>query len=147
MPTANTRVTQGILDILFEEGIITSKTPAQGQWVGSEGQIPTPDTNISALPVGGRDPNPAWPFDYPHVQLIIRAPEGDFAQGYSKAWEVRTALLGKANFMRGNDQWASIRLLGDINFIGYDSNMRPMFSINLELIIHVADLGNRREVI
>ena len=109
-----------------------------------------PNRCIVCYDSGGLSPNPRWLVDYPRVQVIVRGGPNDYAAlaggaGTSgKVDDVVNALLGIDSQVINGDNWVSVTLVGDRNFIGYESNDRPMFSLNFQLIINPAT-GTHRE--
>lgn len=109
-----------------------------------------PDRTITCYDSGGRSPNPQWLVDYPRVQVIVRGGPNDYealtggSGADGKVDDVVNALLGIDSQTINGDIWVSIAMAGDRNFIGFDENDRPMFSLNFDLIINPAT-GTHRE--
>lgn len=106
-------------------------------------KVPEPDKTITMYDTGGQTPNPKWAVDYPTIQALITGAPNDYGAAWTKAREVRDALLGKDSFNAGSDRWVSITCPGDVGFIGYDDSQRPMLSVNFRIIIEPAAVGNR----
>lgn len=96
---------------------------------------------------GGRPPDPKWTLDYPSAQVLIRGNNRDYVGASAKARAVKDALLGKPAADLNGDHWDHINMTGDINFLGYDQSERPLFSINLALIIEPQVGSGHRQAI
>lgn len=109
------------------------------------GLVPTPDEQIAITDSGGFTPNPRWILNYRSLQVLIRGKEWDYNTAYQKAEAIQDVLLGLTPQTVGTDWWDGITGLGDINFIAYDDKERPVFSLNLRIILERADnvLTNR----
>lgn len=105
-----------------------------------------PDRCITAYDSGGKSPNPAWLVDYPTVQIKVRGSENDYVAAVDKTTEVKDALLGIMSQTIGSDIYVSISMIGDRNFLGYDENGRPMFSLNFQLIINPSTGTHRKSL-
>lgn len=113
-------------------------------WILKVGkQVTEPDQTVTMYDTGGRTPNPKWAVDFPTIQAMVRGKPNDYGTAWSKAREVRDALLGLDSVTIGSDRWVSITCPGDIGFVGYDDAQRPLLSINFNLIIEPAAVGNR----
>lgn len=91
------------------------------------------DKTVTVLDSGGQDANPKWLFETPQVNVRIRGPQFDYASAYQKAYEVKDILLGLPKQTINNTKYVGITTLGDINFIAYDENSRPVLTINLQM--------------
>lgn len=128
-----------IKDLLVAEGVGTFGTDL---WIGREPAAG--GEAVTIYPSGGQNPNPKWGRDFPTVKIKISGDVNDYAGGWTKAQEVKDALLGATPQDINGNRYASFRMQGDINFIGYDSNSRPMFTTNWILIVDLnTGLGNR----
>lgn len=120
-------------------------------WSINIGKFPKkPDRCILLTDSGGRAPNPQWLVDYPTVQVKIRGGENDYealaggAGTDGKVDDVVNALLGLDSQTINGDIWVSVSMIGARNFVGYDDNSRPTFSLNFQLIINPSS-GTYRE--
>ncbi len=94
-----------------------------------------PDTLITIYPTGGVAPNPRWRLDRPSIQARIRGTIGGFDTPYAKAEAVRDALLGIDRLTVVVGVLVSVTMLSDIIGLGPDSNNRPIFVVNFNLIV------------
>ena len=88
---------------------------------------------ITVLDTGGFPPNPAWLRDEPTVQCRIRGVAGDYTVAWEKAQAIKDALLGRAPTVVGTTDYVFFIQMGDIIFLGYDDNNRPMIVSNWHL--------------
>lgn len=115
-------------------------------WSIVVGRMPDRDRAIVCYDSGGKAPNPQWLVDYPTVQVKVRGSQSDYVDAVNKAEEVKNALLGLPSQTIGTDIYVSVSLIGDRNFLGYDENGRPMFSLNFQLIINPATGTHRKSL-
>lgn len=96
---------------------------------------------------GGREPSPKWLLDYPSAQVMVRGKSRDYTGARTKVQAAKDALLGLPSQTINGDRWDHVNMIGDINFLGYDQKERPLFSINLALIIEPqAGSGHRQAI-
>ncbi len=118
-------------------------------WALKTGKLPaTPDKVVVSYDSGGSNPWPNRLLDFVMVQFRVRANPGGYAEAYTKAREVKDALLGIPSQTIGSDRWVSVTMSGDIAFMGYDDKDRPEFSLNFRCIIEPAasSLTNRESL-
>lgn len=96
------------------------------------------DTAITIYNTGGLPPNPKWLIDNPTAQVMIRGAANGYEAAHSKAVECKDALLGLPSQTLNGDRWDAINITGDLNELGFDEKNRPLFSINLRMIIEPA---------
>lgn len=118
-------------------GAILPANVSSSRWTLKVGQISSDVLGevIALYDSGGFTPNPKWLLDWPTVQVVIRATANGYAAAYSKAQEVKDALLGIDPVVSGTDRVDGITMLADIAFLGNDASSRPQFSINFRLIM------------
>lgn len=93
-----------------------------------------PDQCITVYDVGGQEPDPKWRLDYPNVQVRVRGAKGDYTGGWTRARQIRDAILGAPTQVIESWRWESFLIAGDVNFLMYDQSRRPIFTINVRLI-------------
>src|SRR6202042_992901 len=100
---------------------------------------------LVVLGTGGKDPEIAVAVDYPTVQLICRgaAASGQYAQARGVLVAAKEALLGIPSAPTAWPELTLCSVRGDIQDLGYDSSNRPMFSLNLQLIVSYDQSGYR----
>jgi hypothetical protein len=105
-----------------------------------------PDRQVAFTDTSGQSPNPAWSLDYPTFQVLVRGASREYLEAWTKAKEVKDVLLGIFSLTISGDRWDSVIMLGDIGFVHYDDNERPVFSMNFRCIIEpaVGSLSNRQ---
>lgn len=118
-------------------GILIAKNVASSSssWpVKVGGLLEAPDAQVALFDTPGRSPNPKFLLDFPTAMAMIRGPKSDYAAGYAKAVQVKDALLGIDPYTHSDGRIDGVTLLSDVAFLRNDDNMRPLFSINLQLI-------------
>lgn len=100
--------------------------------------VDKPDSMISLYDTPGQSPNPKWLLNEPHFQVLVRGNKDDYAGAYAKANDVRDVLLGMNAQTVNGDRWDGVLMMGDILFLHYDENSRPMFSGNYKIFLEPA---------
>ena len=114
------------------------------EWSLNISRMPsTPHRQISIARTGGKPSDPKFALDYPSMQVMIRGNPGDYIVVRDKAQNVKDELLGLTSQTIGDTRWVSVTAIGDINYLGYDENERPMLSVNFALIIEPPPGANR----
>lgn len=130
-------IVEGIKDLLVLAGV--GSFNASSGWSIHIGREPMePDTCITIASTGGLPSNPAYLLDFPNVQIRVRGRASSYQDAEAKVQEVKDALLGLPSQDLNGDRWVSITQLTDIVHIGFDDNSRPLFTVNLALIIEPA---------
>lgn len=109
----------------------------------------TPDAQVSVQDTPGQNPNPRWLLDFPTISFIVRGPKDDYPTAAAKAKAIKDKLLGTNPIdLPGVGRWDGVTMLGDTNFLRYDENSRPLFSLNFRIILEpVAVSGDNREAL
>lgn len=131
----------GIKDILETAGVgdFGDNTPDTGRWTSRIGRLTdTPNRQIAIYDTGGQEPNPKWLLNNPTAMVSVRGEPDEYAETWTKARDVFDALVGYESADLNGDRWVGIWAMGDINFLGYDEERRPEFTVNLRLIIEPA---------
>lgn len=134
-----TPFSEDIGQLLNDNGTATFGTDLfVNQWPES------PDFVIACYDGAGSEPNPKWQRDFPRVQIRVRGDPNDFKPAWDKAFDIRDFLLGKSPATVNSKTISSLRMAGgDINFLQYDENRRPMFTMNFDLVVDNAGGQNR----
>lgn len=140
---------EGVKDILVAAGVGVFAPAAggsAGEWVIVISRMKSgsgPDQQICVMDGVGETPEHALNVEYPGVQVLVRGAPDGYKAGWSKASAVKDALRGHPRVVMGveEDVWAGIRMSGDIMFLGYDTNDRPMFSLNFVVTVHRGDVA------
>ena len=133
---------EGAKDLLVTAGVGTFG--AASGWSIDIAKFPeTPDSVVALMPRSGLAPNPAWLLDFPGIQILVRGDRGGYIVAQAKAQAIKDALLGLPSQTIDGDRWVSITMDGDIGFLHFDENNRPIFSLNFRLIIQPASGTNR----
>lgn len=137
-------IAEGAKDLLVSAGVgVFAADTGWGIYISK--QPDAPNSVITLFNTSGRPPNPKWLLDYPSLNARVRGDKGDYVGAEVKAREVKDVLLGLDSQDINGDRWVSVTMPGDLAFIGYDENERPLISLNFRLIIEpaVSGLTNR----
>lgn len=143
MATASPAQVLATLLVSKNVGTLTEGSATSSIWAIKFGRrTDVPDELIVLTDSGGSNPNTKFQLDFVHVQALIRAKEYDYLVGRSKAQEVKDALLGldSQDVVVGAEtvRVSGITMNGDIAFVRYDENERPLFSVNLRIMMERA---------
>ncbi len=128
--------------ILATAGVGTV-TPNE-EWSLNISRMPSaPNRQIAISRTGGKASDPKWALDYPSMQVMIRGNPSDYVAARDKAQNVKDELLGLNSQTIGDTRWVSVTAIGDVNWLGYDENERPMLSVNFALIVEPPPGTNR----
>lgn len=129
--------TINIKDLLVTNSVGTfASQVGWGIYIGKEPD--KPDSVITLYDSGGENADPKWLLDFPHVQVRVRGSKGDYSGAYTKIKQCKDVLLGCPSLDLNGDRLVSFTSLGEINFLSYDQNERPLFTYNLRLIVQPA---------
>ena len=134
---------RGLLLLLKEQtSLLTGWHFATGRLVSS------PDQMVVLANSGGLPAEPSVGQDYPKVQILCRGPKGSGGQedAYLKLRDVRDALVGIPSRPATYPNLASVTQIGDIADVGFDDQDRPIYSLNLQLIVWYETSGYREAV-
>lgn len=106
----------------------------------------SPDEIIVIYDIGGKPPNPQFRVNYPSVQITVRGTPNGYFETRIKCVEIVKVLLGLPSQDLNGDRWVSVAQTGDINWLGYDANKKPQFSMNFALIIEPSVTDNRESL-
>lgn len=100
---------------------------------------------VTFLDSGGRAPEVKVAIDYPTVQVIVRGSKAGsgYTAAYTKAEDIFKLLQGLNRNPIQYPELASCVAIGFINWLGRDENSMPRFSLNWQLIVSPAAVGNR----
>lgn len=92
---------------------------------------------------GGLDPNPKWLRDYPTVQIRLRGSAFGYEAAWTKANDIKDALLGEPPTMLNGKNYVQFLQIGDILDLGPDENNRPLITLNFRFAVERTSGGNR----
>lgn len=93
----------------------------------------TPHACVTVFDTGGENPDAHLVYDKPTVQVRVRGAKGSYEAAFVTAQAVRAALHGQANVVKNGTTYIGVWAVGDIMFIGYDDNDRPLLTINFRI--------------
>lgn len=112
---------QSSLALAFRTNLFVSEMP------------PKPDECVAVYDTGGENPQPNYTYERPTVQVRVRGAKGDYEDAYALAEAIRNILNGMHDEEVGGTRYIGIWAMGDILFVGYDDNHRPLLTINFRL--------------
>lgn len=113
--------------------------PTTVDWrIGIGKMLDKPDRQICCYDVSGQNPNPKWLLDYPAVNIIVRGAPQDYRAANQKATDCIDVLLGQFPRIVNGDSWDAITVISSSSHVGNDANDRPMFSMNVQIILEPA---------
>ena len=138
-----------VLQDLLVTGSIVQTSDATADWFSTRSMMAdSPNRCVTLYDYAGGNPDPKWNIDNPSVQCVIRGNVNDYDLCWSKAKEVKDALLGIMSQDIDGDRWISISMRGDINFLGRDDTSRPRLSVNFSILKESAlNAGASRELL
>lgn len=127
----------GVKDLLVAAGVgvVTGTT---GWQIKISRTALTPDTQLTIFRTGGREASSHLLLNEVTVQVQVRGSKDGYALAAQKAQDVFDALVGLPSQSVGGDRWDAIYPMGDVNFLQYDESDRPMFTVNLRILIEPA---------
>ena len=97
-------------------------------------EIPTtPDRCVVVIDTGGFDAEVNYTYERPTLMVRVRGDRHRYKNGYTLAKDVKDVLNGLANETWNSTRYVGIWAVGDVNFLGYDKNHRPEFSVNFRI--------------
>lgn len=114
-------------------------------WVGKIGELGHDAPCIAVFDSGGGAGEVLIPIEYPSIQILLRgaAGQGGYAATYDRAEKIHAYLQGIPQNPLEMSRLTSCVAIGFINWLGRDSNDRPQFSLNFQLITEPVTIGNR----
>ena len=110
-------------------------------FVGREPGLST--LTVTLIDNGGPAPNPRFARDFLDIQIIVKGAPNDYANAQAKAEDIKNHLLGSAAYTVGTKTYFAFNMRGDINFLGYNENNQPSFTLNFRILRDSGDVGNR----
>jgi len=118
--------------------LLTTHVATSGWQLETGAMPPKPDKVIMLTDTVGVEPNPKWLLDFPTAQIMIRGEVGEYIATRDEGQAVKDLLLGIDSQDIGGDRMVSITQNGDLGSIGRDENDRPLFVLNIAMIIEPA---------
>lgn len=138
-------IEDGIRQLLVTASVGVWEPVTETDWTIFVGKLPVTDKRpaIGIMKAGGLTPNPKWLVDWPSIQVMVRGAPNGYQAAAAKAQAIKDTLLGIPSQAIDGDNWNGINMIGDIASLGFDSENRPLFSLNFSLIIEPASGTNR----
>lgn len=93
----------------------------------------SPDDCVCIYDTGGDPPKTDYTYEKPTIQVRIRGARGSYRDAHNLAQSIRDTLNGEHNYTINETRYLAIWAIGDILFVGYDDNHRPLLTINFRL--------------
>jgi hypothetical protein len=136
-------VAAGIIELLVAANVGVL-APGPGTWPIYEGKFPDDtDQCMMVRDTGGPRPEVRVAIDYPSVQVLVRSGKSGYIAAAGKADEVKLALHAIPSAPAQFPELTSCLLAGEKTFAGYDTDERPIWSINLNCIVSKDPEGYR----
>lgn len=92
------------------------------------------DKVVTVFDTGGLEPATYTTLLSPNIMVRIRGNAGEYVEGEALAQVVRDTLHGVKNTTVGGTRYIQIIASTDVNFLGYDDNNRPMWTVNFRIL-------------
>jgi hypothetical protein len=98
------------------------------------GEIPPePNECVVVFDTGGSPSEPHYTYERPTVQIRVRGERGGYVVAYDLINAVRNTLNGQSNVSVNTSRYVGIWQQGDVSFVAWDDNQRPLFTVNFRL--------------
>ncbi len=101
-------------------------------FVGTEPELPTAELTVTAYDTGGAATENWAGYQDPTIQIRVRAVS--YVAGYSKAEQIRDALVTPHGFIFNDWYYSGFWLISDVAHIGRDDRNRELFTVNFRLM-------------
>jgi len=112
------------LTLTFATNLFVSEIPVDA---------PVNSVCVSVFDTGGEDPEMNYTYERPHVQVLVRGAKSGYREGHELAQAIRDSLIATYDYEVNGARYVGIWCMGDVNFIAYDDNRRPLFTVNFRL--------------
>jgi hypothetical protein len=109
------------LGLMFAIDLFVSEMPVE------------PDFCVALYDTGGADPEAAYAYARPTVQVRVRGNRRNYTGAYDSLKAIVDFLHGTYNETVNSTRYVSIWLVGDILALGYDDNSRPLLTANFRM--------------
>lgn len=121
-----------VMQMLADAGI--GAPAGQTGWGLFVGEEPAkPNTTITLYDTGGYEPLYSTYTEHPTIQVRVRGDPHKYVPTHAKIQEIKSFLLGGDGFLVGGTTYW-FWLQGDVSFLYYDENSRPVFVCNFRLM-------------
>lgn len=123
-----------IVDMLVADGIVAKADTAFINKEPSAQALKVPDAFVVIYDSGGFDPEAAGKnFDKPTVNVRVKGRPGDFAGAQALIQSVKASLHQRTPETKNSTRYLGIWQMGEIAFVEYDDENRPVFSANFRV--------------
>lgn len=115
-------------------GVTVEANATDDLWTIKVGRlVDKPDRLICLMDTPSLNPHPTNLLDFSRFQVIVRGPKDDYQAAYQKIKDIKDSILGQEPYDNADGRWDGVIGQGDINFLSYDDNDRPMFSASYQV--------------
>ncbi len=93
----------------------------------------TPDNAVAIFDTGGSDPAFHLTYGRPTAQVRVRGAKDDYRSAQWQAQETRDTLIAVTNETQNAARYIQIWAEGDVLFVEWDDNSRPVFTVNFRI--------------
>ena len=99
------------------------------------GEVPVENDGecVCLYDTGGEPPDAHVEYERPHVQVRVRGGKRDYLGAHSLAQGCRDALNGIYQYTINGARYIGIWCMGDIIFVAWDDENRPVFTVNFRI--------------
>jgi len=108
------------LGLMFQTNLFVNEMPDK------------PDACVCVYAGPGRPPEPQHDYKKPAVQVRIRGAKGDPDTAHRLGESILRSLHQTTNHSAGGARYLGIWARTDVNFVGFDDNHRPLFTVNFD---------------
>ena len=128
-------VAQDIADYMDAQGLGTVGTDIFYDQMPVESELPVDAATITVIESGGFDPevNKDRKHYLPTIQVMVTGTQDSNTLAKAKVAEVADLLTDPLNLVVGSTVYYGTYQVGGNNFLGYDVNNRPEWSLNFRL--------------
>lgn len=125
---------QDIADMLVDDAV---GAKADTIWINkepSDAALKVPDAFLIIYDTGGFDPEATGKnFDKPTVNIRVKGISGDYAGAQTMVQAVKASLHQRDPETKNSTRYMGIWQVGEIAFVEYDENNRPVFTANFRM--------------
>ena len=115
--TKDLLVQESALTLIYANNLFISEMPD------------SPDECVCIYDTGGENSEPSYTYERPAIQVRVRGNKGKYQDAYDLATGIKNVLNGASTTIN-SARYIGIWSVGDVIFIAYDDNHRPLLSIN-----------------
>lgn len=115
------------LALTFAEDLFISEMPDENE------DAIVSDQCVCIYDTGGEPAEVNYTYEKPTIQIRVRGAKGAYLATHELAQSIRDTLNGLHNETWNGARYIGIWAMGDVLFISYDDNHRPIFTVNFRI--------------